>query len=197
MSSRWNPSYQCLPRRTIWHLYFQVYVWKGNYLLPVNKSGQTECREFRKFQGTLRERTATHNSGWLRKLTSPSITVSFQSSVQWSVTTALIACETYFIMGSLICPADYVMFSICYMRKCPSAPTSFLMSIPALTGWRSNGHPFPCSVLGRGQHHSIVLCMHGRVECHGIISSSCSCAFSLTTQRFLPSFDFPGPSQWI
>lgn len=139
----------------------------------------------------------THNSGWLRKLTSPSITMSFQSSVQWSVTTALMACETDFIMGPLICPAGYVIFSICWLGKCPSALMPFLMTTPALTGWGSHGHPFPRSALGRDQHHSIILFMHGRVECHGIVSSSYWCTFSFTTQRYLLSFGFCWPSQWI
>lgn len=139
-------------------------------------------------RGLYRKELPTQNSSWL---TSPSITMSFQSSMQWSVTTSLIACETCFIMGLLICPAGYVMFSICYMGKCPSALTSFLMSSPALTGWSSNGHPVPCSVLGRDKHHLITfLCMQGRVEWHGITSRSCALFF--TTQRYLPSCAFDG-----
>lgn len=93
-------------------------------------------------------------------------------------------------MGPLICPAGYVILSICSMGKCPSALRSFLMNTPALTGWSSNRHLFPCSVLGRDQPHSIISFVRGRVECHGI--RSCSSAFSFTTQSYLPSFGFEG-----
>lgn len=122
----------------------------------------------------------TRNSGWLRRLTSPSITTGFQSSMQWSVTTALIACENIFYYGviNLSCWLCDILHML--HEKVPFCSEVFPDEHACSTGWSSKGHPFPCSVLGSDRRHSIISFMHGRVECHGI--TSCSCAFSFTTQ---------------
>lgn len=125
----------------------------------------------------------TRNSGWLRRLTSPSITMSFQSSMQWSVTTALIACEKIFYYG--VINLSCWLYDILHMLhgKVPFCSEVFPDGHACCTGWSSKGHSFPCSVLGRDRpsfHHSIISFMHGRVECHRI--RSCCCAFSFTTQ---------------
>lgn len=85
----------------------------------------------------------THNSGWFRKLTSPSITTSFQSSMQWSVTTALIVCENVFYYGAInlscwLCDVLHMLHG-----KVPFCFEIFPDEHSALTVWSSNGHLFP------------------------------------------------------
>lgn len=131
----------------------------------------------------------TRNSGWLRKLTSPSITMSFQSSMQWSVTTALIACENifYYRVINLSC----WLCDILHMRrgKVPFCSEVFLDEQACTTGWSSKGHPFSALPLAKtGIIPSFHLCMEewNVMELHPVVVRF------LLLPRYLPSLGFWG-----
>lgn len=100
-------------------------------------------------RGLYRNELPTYNSGWLRKLTSPSIITHFQFHMQWSVTTVLRACENIFYDG--VINLSCCLWCSPYVT-CSSLLSSFLIRTSAFIGWSSDGHPFAWQRLASFQH---------------------------------------------